>query len=341
MKKQTRNSTFELLRIISMFLIVLHHSVVHTDWPNTTSFLPNQYVVQFLSVGGKLGSNLFIMITAWFLIDKSFSWKRIKKTWLTIACYTIGITVIMLLFGDLKLDLKVIVEAVLPVLTYRYWFATNYLILLALAPFLSQAVQKMSYKDLRNLLLVLFGIFCGAKTLMNIQFGSNVIWFVFLYLTVGFFKKYKEEILPAKRCFLLFFSGLTLLYASILAMNLIKGIYPEIKTVSTYLAAQDSVLIFVMSISLFLIFAQMKPFTNKGINYLAGTMFGVYLFHDNKMIRPLIWDHWSSLTENYNSQTLVLQIFAVVFIVFAVSIIIEILRQTLFTLGTKTKQLIK
>ena len=61
-----RNSSFELLRIISMLLIVAHHFVVHGKFDLTSMFNKNIFFLQSLSMFGKLGVNLFVLISGYF-----------------------------------------------------------------------------------------------------------------------------------------------------------------------------------------------------------------------------------------------------------------------------------
>ena len=43
------------------------------------------------------------------------------------------------------------------------------------------------------------------------------------------------------------------------------------------------------AIELFLAMSQSKPFYSKLINGIAATSFGIYLIHDNFLIRPFLW----------------------------------------------------
>ena len=43
------------------------------------------------------------------------------------------------------------------------------------------------------------------------------------------------------------------------------------------------------ALELFLAMSQTKPFYSKLINGIASTTFGIYLIHDNFLIRPLLW----------------------------------------------------
>ena len=48
-----RNSNIELLRIISMVLIVAHHFALHGYGVNELKFSENKLILDFLSLGGK------------------------------------------------------------------------------------------------------------------------------------------------------------------------------------------------------------------------------------------------------------------------------------------------
>lgn len=68
MKK--RISNFELLRIIAMFMIVLHHAIVHGVWLSNKHIimtpLVDATIYNFFAMGGEIGVYLFVMITGYF-----------------------------------------------------------------------------------------------------------------------------------------------------------------------------------------------------------------------------------------------------------------------------------
>lgn len=74
--KNKRMSNFELLMIVSMIVIALFHYVGHGSL-TYQSFSVNQVLAQFLKIGGKLGVNCFVMISAWFLVDSKFSFRKL------------------------------------------------------------------------------------------------------------------------------------------------------------------------------------------------------------------------------------------------------------------------
>ena len=88
-----RQSNIELLRIIAMVIIVAHHFAVHGgfDFPIET-VAPNRLWIQFLALGGKIGVNIFVLISGYFLIDaKSLKKVKVLKLWLQIFTYSASI----------------------------------------------------------------------------------------------------------------------------------------------------------------------------------------------------------------------------------------------------------
>lgn len=78
-KRRIRQSNFELLRIIAMLLIVLHHSMIHgtlttpgkvvLDTGNPFTF----GIYNFLAFGGKVGVYIFVLITGYFMINSKIA----------------------------------------------------------------------------------------------------------------------------------------------------------------------------------------------------------------------------------------------------------------------------
>jgi predicted ABC-type sugar transport system permease subunit len=101
----------------------------------------------------------------------------------------------------------------------------------------------------------------------------------------------------------------------------------RLKSLAIFLFRSDSVMAFAVSVSMFAMFAYMKPFTNKFINVVSSCTFGVYLIHDNSIIRYLLWRDWLDNNKYYNSPYLVLVLICSTIMVFVVCVLIEYIRQ--------------
>ncbi len=72
-KKSSRNSGIELLRILSMFTIVIHHYAYHSTfkwWTYNIQYLSALKVNLFLHFFGKLVVDIFVIIGVYFLCEK-------------------------------------------------------------------------------------------------------------------------------------------------------------------------------------------------------------------------------------------------------------------------------
>lgn len=71
-KAKGRNSSIELLRIIAMFMILMHHFIVHNGCGVKKLPLgPERIFFQLVMAGGgKVGVVIFFSISAWFFLDR-------------------------------------------------------------------------------------------------------------------------------------------------------------------------------------------------------------------------------------------------------------------------------
>ena len=83
-KINERSSSFEILRIIAMFLIILSHIIFHTNslpklsTSNYINIINNRYIfLRIISNYGKFGDIIFILISGYFSIKRTnFHFKK-------------------------------------------------------------------------------------------------------------------------------------------------------------------------------------------------------------------------------------------------------------------------
>ena len=102
--KTTKESNFELLRIVSMFSIVLWHVIIHGKvLENSSNTL--YYLLQIILFILITHVNSFLMITGYFQYNKKFSIKKILKIVLQLWFYNFIIYSIFHFFNIIKLDM--------------------------------------------------------------------------------------------------------------------------------------------------------------------------------------------------------------------------------------------
>ena len=93
MNRKDRMSNFELLRIISMLIIVIYHFALHGNIINSAQGI-SKAVSNVLFIGGTLGVNLFVLIGGYFMVDTDFRIKRLLKLWFATFFYSALISII-------------------------------------------------------------------------------------------------------------------------------------------------------------------------------------------------------------------------------------------------------
>lgn len=91
----TRETNIELLRIVAMIMIILHHLAIYlrnTKVPLTTT--GRCLTTSFFGLG-KLGVNIFVLISGYFLINSKFKTKKVIKLWLQVVFYSVLIMIII------------------------------------------------------------------------------------------------------------------------------------------------------------------------------------------------------------------------------------------------------
>ena len=77
-----RNSSIELLRIISMIMIVFHHFAIHGGFTFGASISITHFWYNLIIMGGKIGVDIFVIISGYYLISNDeivFNTNRIIK----------------------------------------------------------------------------------------------------------------------------------------------------------------------------------------------------------------------------------------------------------------------
>lgn len=290
---QKRESNFELLRIISMLFIVVHHFFAHTGF----SFIQNkvtinQLYLQFIAMGGKIGVLLFILISGYFLISSSnIKISKLLKLWGQLFFYSVGIYIIFVACGSETITVKGLIKKFFPILFGEWWFASTYFVLYLFVPYINIFLTKLDKQTYKKLLILMTTVWVIIPTFFIRDFESNnLIYFFYLYSIGAYIKLWKNDLkVKNSKCFILIALIAFLTYSTVIVFDIIGLKYSFFKGKEIYFYNIKSVPILVMSILIFITFKNLKIKYNKTINTISMATFGVYLIHDNVYIRTLIW----------------------------------------------------
>lgn len=275
----SRCSNLELLRIVSMLLVLLIHFVPHHCIPSPES-LSSETGTTIINLC--LKSLSFICVNCFILISGYFGIRWKIKSFLNLLFQILfwiffGVGIAYLL--DIGFEGNT-TEALIGFINAR-WFIPAYLALYIIAPVLNAFTENCSSTELLRYLLIfyLFSTIFGYF-LLSSEFneGMSLISLIGIYLTGAYLKRddsvFKQ--FNAKTSLLSYFlCGLALLIASLClySIGINKSIYGYLNPV-----------VIMQSVFLFLFFKNLKISFNPVINFIAASAFSIYLFHMHPMI---------------------------------------------------------
>lgn len=277
-----RDSSLELLRILCIIAIIGAHFTGQSGIKENDSFIGSLFYSTALSLS-RVSCSIFIIISAWFSIEKSFRIKKIFHTWLTVIMYTTPISLYLFNIGVIGKESLYI--AMLPVEESPLWFAGFYIILVFLSPFLNMLLNKAPRRIIECFLMILFVFMVLYSTLTaNLGFFSHNIWsLIFLYVLTGYIKKF---LIKPKfdKSFLVFFFvwGCLTIIRAIAFYNEGSNLYiwALIRDYGeNYRSNLQTLPNIIIAYSLFFGFIGLNVKKSRIINTLASASLGVYCFH--------------------------------------------------------------
>lgn len=333
-----RERHFEVLRTAAMFFIVVYHCLTHGigdgyDFSTVSPIcLTNVLSSDLMLVFSSIAVNLYVMISGYFLVDLSFKFSRIVRTWSVACFYSFFITLLFMAFSIMPFNLLSLCKSLFPISFDAYWFVTQYTGLLILSPFLAIMVRNLSYRQYMALLVA--GAFICLSIIPDFPLGKrfyvahgNSVWsFVYLFLIAGFIKHHLKDI-PTARLLM----TVVLMVLLIFSCEVIGGYHQG--NVHLYWLNYNG-LALILSVAVFILVRQLKVPDNGLWNVLvkvAPYTFGVYLIHDHLLIRGWLWSY-ISLTSYCDKLYYPIIVIGLCLAIFGVCAMIDAIRKKLFSI---------
>ena len=279
-----RNSSLETLRLIAMAIIIFHHFVVHGIFPAVDIHQHHTLGVLISLLagwGGYMGNSLFILLTGYFSVRKKLSVKRLVMLLGAMVFYSVVIALVWK--NQHRLPPEEMKKVLFPFWYGYNWFVACYLLFMPLTPFLNRLLRQLSKVQYLGLVILEYFLYCVMPAFHGDSFSNApMLQFVMMYCIGGYLQLhgFKQEKLHKAGNWVLLTVVLVLLTDVAVVRQWLKGydIWRFVNLLSTGTA-----------IALFMAVVCHKPFTNTKINQLAGSVLGVYLIHDNPLVRPFLW----------------------------------------------------
>lgn len=194
-----RNYGIDLLRILSMFMVVLLHLCGFGGvLSNVKPFSVNYYIAWFLEIVSYCAVDVFALISGFVGVKSSFKYSNLAFLWVRVFFYSFGITLIFLIYDHNIVSFKDLIKSIFPVLSNQYWYFSAYFVLCLFIPLLNYILNNLergvllcSIVLVTSLLsfqqvVVRKDIFCVGK-------GYSPWWLLILYLIGGYIKIYLSK----------------------------------------------------------------------------------------------------------------------------------------------------
>lgn len=358
-KNITRNSNFELLRIVSMYLIVMWHFISHSNLLYKTSGTIN-FIINFIFIVTAIHVNSFVLVSGYFQYNKKFKIKKVINIISTTWFYKLLYAIIFSALGIISLSKTDWIFFIQPInFTYNYgefyWFINIYVFLYLLSPFINILIKSITQKTHKTLILILFIMLSIIPCLtLNSTLGNSgytISSFVMLYIIGAYFGKYKlkenyhfknysknkyQVIIIILFIFSVFSSFIPFIISNQFSSYNNDFLIYLSKVFGSNIINFSSPFILIESILYLLVFETFN-IKNKIINKFASLTFGIYLVHENKFLFSYMYSLIKIDSNGIIHKNIFYKIILYSIIIFIVSAIIEYIRQLLSKLITKTK----
>lgn len=275
-KVKERDSNMELLRIISMLLILIHHFIIHSLYPGllTHDGIINIYRIVCVVISGFafVGVNCFILISGYYGIKVRL--KSLFNLYCICVFYALFAVISKCCMGDVSFNKRLLYLILLPFSHTEWWFIKCYVALFLISPILNAAAEKLSKNEFTYslILLIVLNIYFGYYWHEHNNNGYNLIQFIFVYLIGAYLRRYPLTKIDKRRSFFLYLS--CAIIWSILTIIAVKWRVPHWGALH-----YNNPLVLLASVGLFVFMSQIDIHSQK-INLIASSALAAYLIQD-------------------------------------------------------------
>lgn len=337
-KKVERNYGIDLLRILSMFFVVVLHVLGQGGLLESTSGINNK-IVWLLEVFAFCAVNCYGLISGYVGVKNKYRLSNVLHIWIQVFLYNFIVYFVFLLLGKIEFNFEVLKEMLFPVLTERYWYFTAYFGLFFLIPVLNFLLEKFPKRKMFYVLICYFVLFslCPMfinKDMFHMNNGYSLYWLIYLYLIGGYISKYnifngiKRSVLIIVYVLVCIFSWL-----SKFGFVFLSRYFSFAFDYQYVFISYTSPTILIAGICLLLLFSTLDVSKLKEtIMFLSPISFGVYLIHTQPLIFDTLFAGMFSSFADLNAVVLVLVVFIIGVIIYLLCSLVDYLRVELFNL---------
>lgn len=300
MKRRQRNSTFEIMKLMAVLLIIYSSALPYGATYvrgryddifvnlNLTQFSATQIIFSFFRWCGQIGDTLFIAVSAYFLCDDE-KIKLEKPIRMVIDTWVLSVIGLIGAFFFMVPSIKEIIKSLMPVRYSLNWFVGCYIIYYLIHPLLNRAVKGLEQTDFKKMVIILFALYSVLGCVQQEYYYTNLVGFICIHYFVMYYKKYginagtnTREILSTgniKRDVIAIVLSVAAILIWICVLNFVGQYITVLSDKGLFLCTFMTPLIVVISLAALDIAVHTKPHEIKWVNAFTKNSLLIYLLH--------------------------------------------------------------
>ena len=340
--KKERNYGIDLLRLISMLMVVILHILGYggglSGVENFTLKGELLWGLEILCFGAV---NMYAIISGYVGYKTSHRWSNIIYLCLQTAFFAViitGVDLALLISQGAELEFRYVFWNLFPTIK-GLWYISAYFCVFFFMPILDKIIDVVDKRTLKTVALFCFAVFCcfpdAYSQVAGLRYGYSVLWLALLYLLGAYFKKYGLlPRCPSWLCFVGFLTCVLITSISRSAIGLTTQYYfgePKLYDVLVYYTSPTMVLAAVFAVAGFAKLNFKRAIPKKIIAFLCPMALGVYLIH----CHPVIVSQMEKMFDWIGAEPIAIGIGYVIInalIIFGICLFIDWIRLLLFKL---------
>lgn len=270
-----RQSNIELLRVLSMFFVLMVHSnymgilSVYDSPYNFETFF--RFLIESVAI---VGVNCFVLVSGFFGINLRKD-NLANIIFQTYFFSLLALFMYLLLHGVHDVPKTVLVRSFFPLANY-IWFLPCYLLLMFFSPILNSWLKQTSTKKVFSLVVIIYAVtyFWQVAWKQNLGFGGYSFgFFILLYIIGNLISRLKDTISKYK---IISGGGYIVCVMLLMIISVLQYKFPVFKSM---LWSYNCPIVLAESIFLFVFFCGLNIKNNRVINWFGRSSFSVLLVH--------------------------------------------------------------
>lgn len=198
---KVHNQGIEMLRVLSMYMVVLLHVLGQGGILRNAETGSVQYwlawVIEILCYGAV---NIFALISGYVSNNTtSIKLEKLLKFWLQVLFYTITIVVIFFIIHPETRTFATLLDAIFPITRKQYWYITAYFGLMLFIPLINAGLKQLGKKEVELMLILSFICMSVLPTAFTVDpyqlnSGFSMLWLIILYIVGSYIRQYEITI---------------------------------------------------------------------------------------------------------------------------------------------------